>query len=32
MDFKNYFIGEAKKPGDIKLETNQLNQMAHFFK
>ncbi|TDL35438.1 flavodoxin family protein [Jeotgalibacillus sp. S-D1] len=32
MDFKNYFIGEARKPGDMAKEAVQLNQMAHFFK
>ncbi|KIL46822.1 flavodoxin family protein [Jeotgalibacillus campisalis] len=31
MDFKNYFIGEAKKPGDMLKEQNQLAQMKHFF-
>ncbi|MGD7045157.1 flavodoxin family protein [Jeotgalibacillus proteolyticus] len=32
MELKNYFIGEAKKPGDMLKEQNQLSQMKQFFK
>lgn len=30
MDFKKYFIGEARKPGDAR-KSDRLNQLEHFF-
>ncbi|KIL46760.1 flavodoxin family protein [Jeotgalibacillus soli] len=31
MDFKNYFIGQAKRPGDILKDTEQLSKLKDFF-
>ncbi|PPA72452.1 flavodoxin family protein [Jeotgalibacillus proteolyticus] len=30
MDFKNYFIGEAKRPGDMNNEKEQLRRISSF--